>query len=734
MMNILKGDRIVIFILGLILFNPSLRGQSVTVVSNDCLGGSFVFNLNGDDGSGRNVYSNADVQMDIRYNPAMTRWEIIGQGGDMDVFFATDMNTFAPNPPDDMSAVWSAVGPCTGASSPMVSGDGTQSMDMGDPCDMLGGDTDGDGVCDDSDICPGSDDNADMDMDNIPDGCDANPNDPDGVIVDAPCIDMNQSYTFLLDGDDGMGRNIYFNALTGLEVAYNSMAGQWEVRARDPGTDVFYVNTFASLPNPPDNTTSTWTGTGPCDQQAVNDIFGSGTQNMLGCDLMVTSIDSTAVACGGDMDGTITITATSSNGPITYNISGPVNDSNNSGVFSGLPSGMYIVNVTDGSFPPMQCDSNLTATIEVSDVSPPTISCPANITVNTDIGQCDAVVTFNDPVGMDNCPGATTMQTGGPASGSTFLLGNTTITYTVTDASGLTNSCSFDIIVQDNEDPEITCPANISVNTDMGLCTATVDYVTPVGTDNCMGEITMLSAGLGSGAAFPAGTTTETYEVMDLSGNVASCSFDVIVQDGESPIVITQPFTLQLNDQGQGTLQVSDVDNGSSDNCNLMLSLDITSFDCNDVGANTVMLTGNDGVNPPVTVAATVTVEDKVIPALTCQDISINLDMDDMATIYAADLLTSLSDACGVADTTLSISMFNETHIGDNNVIVTALDVNGNTNTCTSLVMVGEYIPIPTLSEWGIIILLLLMIIIGAGFMKNSFSNKMQKLPPDGLM
>jgi len=40
------------------------------------------------------------------------------------------------------------------------------------PCDDFGGDSDGDGVCDDNDICAGSDDNIDSDGDGIPDGCD----------------------------------------------------------------------------------------------------------------------------------------------------------------------------------------------------------------------------------------------------------------------------------------------------------------------------------------------------------------------------------------------------------------------------------------------------------------------------------------------------------------------------------------------------------------------------------
>ena len=39
----------------------------------------------------------------------------------------------------------------------------------------------------------------------------------------------------------------------------------------------------------------------------------------------------------------------------------------------------------------------------------------------------------------------------------------------------------------------------------------------------------------------------------------------------------------------------ADVDNGSSDNCTFTLGLDITSFDCTNLGANTVTLTATDG-------------------------------------------------------------------------------------------------------------------------------------------
>ena len=57
------------------------------------------------------------------------------------------------------------------------------------------------------------------------------------------------------------------------------------------------------------------------------------------------------------------------------------------------------------------------------------------------------------PVGTDNSAGAVTVQTAGLASGATFPIGTTTNTFVVTDASGLTATCSFDVIIADNEDP-----------------------------------------------------------------------------------------------------------------------------------------------------------------------------------------------------------------------------------------------------------------------------------------
>ena len=91
--------------------------------------------------------------------------------------------------------------------------------------------------------------------------------------------------------------------------------------------------------------------------------------------------------------------------------------------------------------------SSCTQTITVNDTQPPVISCPADIIADFNPAINGAVVNYTAPLGTDNCPGATTTRTAGLASGSTFPLGNSTVTYTVTDAAGLSTFCSFKVTV-----------------------------------------------------------------------------------------------------------------------------------------------------------------------------------------------------------------------------------------------------------------------------------------------
>ncbi len=180
-----------------------------------------------------------------------------------------------------------------------------------------------------------------------------------------------------------------------------------------------------------------------------------------------------------------------------------------------------------------------TFTVKVNDTQLPTIVCPANITVVNTTDQCGAIVNYPAPTFTDNCPGGTV--TSSPASGTFFPVGTTTVTATATDAAGNVSTCTFTVTVNDTQLPVITCPANIVVNPPVGTCTAVVNYTATV-TDNCPGAVITVIAGLPSGSTFPTGVTTVTLQATDASGNTATCSFTVTVNDAQLPVITTQPL------------------------------------------------------------------------------------------------------------------------------------------------------------------------------------------------
>lgn len=104
------------------------------------------------------------------------------------------------------------------------------------------------------------------------------------------------------------------------------------------------------------------------------------------------------------------------------------------------------------------------AIVTIVDDLPPAFTGCQDITVNTDIGQCTAVVNYADIIQIsDNC-GIDIIDIVGPASGSVFPIGTTQISYEATDVNGNISSCSFNIIVEDNEGPIINCPTDVTIN------------------------------------------------------------------------------------------------------------------------------------------------------------------------------------------------------------------------------------------------------------------------------
>jgi Secretion system C-terminal sorting domain/HYR domain len=152
------------------------------------------------------------------------------------------------------------------------------------------------------------------------------------------------------------------------------------------------------------------------------------------------------------------------------------------------------------------------------------------------------------------------VQIAGLPSGSVFPVGVTTNTFRGTDIAGNTSTCSFTVTVNDNQAPALGCPTNITQNTDVGACVATVVTPNPTFSDNCaVTSLTWTITGatsasspltginfVGTRAFNLNGTTgqgvsTVTYTARDAAGNTTTCSFTVTVNDAWIPVISGQP-------------------------------------------------------------------------------------------------------------------------------------------------------------------------------------------------
>src|SRR6185436_19010852 len=142
-------------------------------------------------------------------------------------------------------------------------------------------------------------------------------------------------------------------------------------------------------------------------------------------------------------------------------------------------------------------------------------------------------------------------------------------TWTVTDIHGNVSTCIQTIVVTDNEQPVITCPADIAVNNDLGVCEATITVPAIAANDNCA-IATVVNNYNGTANAsdvYPVGTTSVTWTVTDIHGNVSTCIQTIVVTDNEQP-VITCPVNIAVNnDLGvcEATITVPAIT--ATDNC-----------------------------------------------------------------------------------------------------------------------------------------------------------------------
>ncbi|WP_198515592.1 HYR domain-containing protein [Ulvibacter sp. MAR_2010_11] len=395
---------------------------------------------------------------------------------------------------------------------------------------------------------------------------------------------------------------------------------------------------------------------------------------------------------------TYTVQGTEFDATFTDNCTSGVifNNYNSTDTMAGvvLPKGVTTViwTVNDGNGQTATC----TTVITVEDNEDPVISCAADGTRDTDPGVCEYTVvgTEFDATFTDNCPDGSIINdfnSTDTMAGEVLAPGVYSIIWTVDDGNGQTASCTTVITIEDNEVPVIACPADVAVNTNPGQCYSIVTFPDAIAFDNCGVASVVQTAGLPSGSQFPVGVSTIEYTATDIHGNTSVCSFTITVTDNEAPMAVCMDITIQLDEFGDASIVAADVDGGSTDNCGIAtMTIDVDTFDCSDVGDNPVVLTVTDVNGNVSSCTAIVTVEDVTDPVAVCMDITVQLDPTGTVTILGSDIGGASTDACGIASYDLDIDTFTCADVGDNPVVLTVTDVNGNVSTCTAVVTVED--------------------------------------------
>lgn len=342
--------------------------------------------------------------------------------------------------------------------------------------------------------------------------------------------------------------------------------------------------------------------------------------------------------------------------------------------------------------------------ITLKNVEAPTLNCPSDITINTNEFDCNRHVNIPVPTYEDGCNTGLTIthnstyadDLNGENASGTYPLGITTVQFTLTDDCSNTSTCDMVVNVIDATNP--ICVPNdttVALNSN-GVVVITGDFVASESTDNC--SILSIDIDPNTFDCGDLGDHTVNITVTDGSNNTSNCDATVTIIDTLTQLCNAHDTILILDGNGEATLDPKDIYSGSG-GCggsnDVTLEADPDTFNCDDLGENTVQLIVTDNVTGESdTCDAVVTVVDTIAPTCLVKNDTVYLDGNGGANIDFSDIDNGSFDACGeIVDTTLSNDVFDCDNLDAiQEVIVTLTDNNNNTSTCTSEITVLDTI------------------------------------------
>ncbi len=355
-----------------------------------------------------------------------------------------------------------------------------------------------------------------------------------------------------------------------------------------------------------------------------------------------------------------------------------------------LPTGNYMnIAWAQGNNTALTSDT-ITGDTMNDDLSP-LITCPPNISIecsDSSLPPGSGLPTATDPDGSDpDLTFADVIISGTCANEFTI-----TRTWTATDGCNNTATCIQTIMVDDTTPPNISCPANVTIQCTASTLPANTGSVT--GMDNCDSTVSISFANIIIAGSCPASYTIHrTWTALDNCGNSNTCMQSIFIEDSVIPS-ITCPSNVTISCTAN-TLPANTGSPTGTDNCDT--SPTITYTDVSSGGTcpqeYTIIRTwkAQDDCGNINTCNQTITIDDSSPPALTCPA---NVTIQCTASTLPANTgVPTTSDNC---DLTLSITFSNVITSGGcpQEFIITrtwiATDDCGNSSTCNQIISVED--------------------------------------------
>ncbi|MBM3904597.1 MAG: HYR domain-containing protein [Thaumarchaeota archaeon] len=314
-------------------------------------------------------------------------------------------------------------------------------------------------------------------------------------------------------------------------------------------------------------------------------------------------------------------------------------------------------------------------TITVQDTTLPIITAPSDVSFEA-TSSTDNSVSLGEPVASDTVSDVV-ITSDAPKS---FPLGETIVTWTVSDSSGNSATATQKVTVSDTTKPVITAPSDLTQE-----ATSSSNNVVELGEAQAEDAVALVSVENDAPDSFELGETIVTWTATDSAGNTNTATQKITITDTTKPTIsapsdLTQEATSKL--ENTVTLETPSI----SDNVGIE-SVTSDAPELFPVGETIVTWTAKDNTGNSESISQKITIVDTVppkfvkIPDITAEATSKDGNSVSLAVPTVFDILdiTSLTN-----DAPLQFSL------GETTVTWTATDEAGNSATATQRITIQD--------------------------------------------